>query len=340
MYRQGKRYLRDARKNPSPTQLHNLRKRMKYFWYQVEILQPIFPGPMRAYASTLESIAENLGVYHDLQVMQDFLAGLEIIPDARVNEALQEACMARKSMLLNNIWPLAEIAYSEKPRAMVDRLASYWKVYAHSALTNTTQLYQPMKNENRTAWILHFQEINKLMEDQLEKWKSINEITETYDEFIKNLKKLKDLQPDLEKNLEPVQDEFKEKRENLIDKIFPIANILAVYGSDNNLKKVVRNMIISREELSRLKKAKLLDIAGRMLKTTEKYFPDPGQEDSELARYGLTAIMVDEFSTALTKYAYALQLNKDLLRNRGRSKKTSNRLLKANRELLRKDSTP
>lgn len=132
MYRQGRRYLRDARKNPSPAQLHDLRKRMKYFWYQVDILQPIFPGPMKAYASTLETIGENLGVYHDLQVMQEFLAGSEIIPDARVNEALQEACIARKSMLLQNIWPMAGMAYSEKPRAMVDRLASYWEVYARS----------------------------------------------------------------------------------------------------------------------------------------------------------------------------------------------------------------
>jgi hypothetical protein len=88
--------------------------------------------------------------------------------------------------------------------------------------------------------------------------------------------------------------------------------------------------------LSKLKKAKLLDFAGRMLKTTEKYFPDPEQTDSELSRYGLTPIMVDEFSTALTKYAYALQLSNDLLRNRSKSKKISNRLLKANREMLEK----
>jgi CHAD domain-containing protein len=130
IYRQGRRYLRDARKNPSPTQLHDLRKRMKYFWYQVDILQPIFPGPMKAYASTLETIAENLGVYHDLQVLQEFLARSKIIPGARVSEALQEACIAKKSMLLRDIWPLAGIAYSEKPQSMVNRLASYWKVYA------------------------------------------------------------------------------------------------------------------------------------------------------------------------------------------------------------------
>ncbi len=130
VYRQGRRYLRNARKNPSPTRLHDLRKRMKYFWYQVDILQPIFPGPMKAYASTLEMISENLGVYHDLQVLQEFLAGSEIIQDARVNEALQEACIAKKSMLLQNIWPMAGMAYSEKPQSMVNRLASYWEIFA------------------------------------------------------------------------------------------------------------------------------------------------------------------------------------------------------------------
>ncbi len=193
-----------------------------------------------------------------------------------------------------------------------------------------------MKNEKRMAWILQFQEINKLMEDQLEKWHSIAEIRKTYDEFIKNLKKLKDLQPDLEKNLDPVQDELKEKHENLIGKIFPLTNILAVYINDKKLKKGTRSMIISKDELDKLKKAKLLDLASRILETTEKYLPDPDMEDHDLFRYGITTIMVDEFSSALTKYAYALQLNKDLFNNRSKSRKTSNRLMKVNLEILDK----
>ncbi len=174
------------------------------------------------------------------------------------------------------------------------------------------------------------------MEEQLEKWNSISQIRKAYDEFIRNLKKLKDLQPDLEKNLEPVQDELKAKQERLIEKLFPVANILLVYGADNKIKKPLRNMIISQEELARMKKEKLLDLSGKMLNITDKYFPDPEQSESELSAYGLTPAMVDEFSQALTKYAYALQLNKDLLRNRSKSKKTSNRLLKANREILEK----
>ncbi len=193
-----------------------------------------------------------------------------------------------------------------------------------------------MKNEKRTAWILHFQEISKLMEDQLEKWNSITEIRKTYDEFIKNLKKLKDLQPDLEKNLGPVHDELEEKREYLIGKIFPVTNILAVYTSDNKLKQDSGKMIIGKEELSRLKHARLLDFASRMLKTTEKYYQGQVQGDGELSRYGMTPIMIDEFSTAVTRYAHSLKLSKDLLRNRNRSKKTSNRMLRANRKILQK----
>jgi hypothetical protein len=193
-----------------------------------------------------------------------------------------------------------------------------------------------MKDEKRSTWLLQFQELNKLMEEQLEKWNSIAEIRKTYDEFIRNLKKIKDLQPDLEKNLGPVQEDLKSKQEQLIEKIFPLANILAVYGSDHKLKKSVRTMITSQEELQKMKRGKLLDLAGRLLKITEKLFPDPEKTDSELMQYGLTAAMVEEFSAALTKYAYALQLSSDLMRNRSRSKKLSNRLLKANRKMLEK----
>ena len=130
IYRQGKRFLKDARKNPTSTLLHDLRKKMKYFWYQVEILQPIFPGPMKAYAGTLEKITENLGAYHDLEVLQEFLRESGDITPPQINETLQEACLAKKSMLLYTIWPMADMAYSEEPKAMVSRLASYWKVYA------------------------------------------------------------------------------------------------------------------------------------------------------------------------------------------------------------------
>ena len=193
-----------------------------------------------------------------------------------------------------------------------------------------------MKIEKRSAILHQFRDINELMEEQLEKWNSIAEIRKTYDEFIRNLKKLMDLQPDLERNLGPVQEDLREKQEQLIAKVFPLANILAVYAADRKIKKSPRSLKTSQSELQQMKRGKLLELAGKILKTTERLFPDPEQEEGELTPYGLTAAMVEEFSSALTKYSYALHLSKDLLRNRNKSKKLSNRLLNANRELLEK----
>jgi CHAD domain-containing protein len=129
MYRQGRRYLKQARRDPSPTLLHDLRKRMKYFWHQVEILQPIYPGPLKAYAATLEKITENLGTYNDLQILQEFITESDIPSDPVIQETLQEACRAKQTMLLHDLWPRADMAYSEQPEAMVARLGSYWRIY-------------------------------------------------------------------------------------------------------------------------------------------------------------------------------------------------------------------
>ncbi len=193
-----------------------------------------------------------------------------------------------------------------------------------------------MKNEKRSAWILQFQEINKLMEDQLEKWKSIEKIRKTYDEFVNILKKLTDLQPDLEKNLDPVQKDQEEKYAQLIEKTFPVANILTVYRSDHNVKKGDRSMVISQSALNKLKKKELLDHAGRMMKTVEKHYPDENKTESELSQYGLTPVMVEDLQTAIHQYEYALKLHKDLLSNRSRSENKSGQFLKVNRKLLEK----
>jgi len=56
MYRQGRDYLITAKKKPDMHLLHDMRKRMKYLWYHMEILKPIYPGTLKAYANSLEHI--------------------------------------------------------------------------------------------------------------------------------------------------------------------------------------------------------------------------------------------------------------------------------------------
>lgn len=129
MYRQGKDYLIQARKDPDMHHLHDMRKRMKYLWYQVEILRPIYPGMLKAYGKSLENVSEKLGVYHDLAVASEFLrknyGGLR----DEIHETLLEACEFKKSALLPGLLKKSGVLFSEEPESLVQRLGEYWKIY-------------------------------------------------------------------------------------------------------------------------------------------------------------------------------------------------------------------
>jgi CHAD domain-containing protein len=129
MYRQGKDYLIQARKNPDMHHLHDMRKRMKYLWYQVEILRPIYPGMLKAYSRSLENITEKLGVYHDLAVASEFLRENDGGLREEIHETLLDACEFRKSALLPGLLKESEILFSEEPELLVQRLGEYWRIY-------------------------------------------------------------------------------------------------------------------------------------------------------------------------------------------------------------------
>jgi CHAD domain-containing protein len=129
IYKQGMRYRDLARVQPSYHNLHDLRKRMKYLWYQMLILQPIFPSMLEAYAETLGSIGENLGIYHDFSELQLYLERNTGIIEDSINDTLAEGCEFKKISILNRTWNSIDAIYSEKPKAIADRFTNYWETY-------------------------------------------------------------------------------------------------------------------------------------------------------------------------------------------------------------------
>lgn len=129
IYRQGKEYLHSVKENPDVHLLHDMRKRMKYLWYQVEILRPIYPATLKAFANSLENITEKLGIYHDLAVLEEYLGehdgGLETV----LRQTLLDACAFRREGLLPGIIRMSEAAYSEKPEAFMHRMQEYWRIF-------------------------------------------------------------------------------------------------------------------------------------------------------------------------------------------------------------------
>lgn len=68
-YTRGCRAMNKAYKCGSAEQFHEWRKRTKYHWYHIRLLQEMWPQVMKAYSGTLHRLSNLLGDDHDLAVL-------------------------------------------------------------------------------------------------------------------------------------------------------------------------------------------------------------------------------------------------------------------------------
>ena len=124
-YRRARKAMRKAEKTPTPEHFHDWRKRCKYHWYHARLLQPIWPGPMKAHIACAHELGDVLGEHHDLTVFLDALAvqALKFDNDARI-EVMAGLVRSRQVVLATRAFALGARLLAEPPSA----LASSWGV--------------------------------------------------------------------------------------------------------------------------------------------------------------------------------------------------------------------
>ncbi|MEJ0036111.1 MAG: CHAD domain-containing protein [Gammaproteobacteria bacterium] len=70
VYRTGRKAMKQARKTPTPECLHEWRKQVKYLWHQLQLVEPMSPGPIGALADQMKKLSDYLGEDHDLAVLR------------------------------------------------------------------------------------------------------------------------------------------------------------------------------------------------------------------------------------------------------------------------------
>ena len=111
--RQGRRALGDL----SPEGIHELRKRVKDHWYQVQLLRRVWPEMMKGHSAAVESLSDALGDHHDLDVLETALG-----------EAAPRAIFAARRAELEGVAvPMARLVFSESPAAWRQRIRGYWR---------------------------------------------------------------------------------------------------------------------------------------------------------------------------------------------------------------------
>jgi CHAD domain-containing protein len=132
-YSQARRALKQARATPTDVHLHELRKQTKYFWHQIQILEPLWPGQLNELADEAHRVADLLGDDHDLAVLRTRVLGT---PEAFPTEASHKALLALLDRCRDGLQgkglALAQRLYDERPAAFTARLGKYWHDWRRS----------------------------------------------------------------------------------------------------------------------------------------------------------------------------------------------------------------
>jgi len=136
VYRRGRRYYAITRVDGSVENFHEWRKQVKYLWYQMSVLNPIWPKPLGTLANELGKLADYLSEDHDLAVLRERAVhhGQMLIDSSEIDK-LVVLINHRRLQLQNRATSLGSRLYAEKPKTFVSRIETYWNAWRPSEVT-------------------------------------------------------------------------------------------------------------------------------------------------------------------------------------------------------------
>jgi CHAD domain-containing protein len=128
VYRQGRKAFATSQAVPSPENLHEWRKQVKYLWHQLQVLEPLRPGAIGKRADRAHKLADYLGNHHDLSVLRNKVADLaDAFPDAASRSALLALIDRYRTRLQDKAFVLGRRLYEKKSGVFATRFGQYWR---------------------------------------------------------------------------------------------------------------------------------------------------------------------------------------------------------------------
>ena len=128
VYRAGRKARAQAHKAPSPECLHEWRKQAKYLWHQLQLLEPMSPGPIGSLADQVKKLSDYLGDDHDLAVLRGKVtANAKHFPAPGGPGALLALIDRCQDRLRARAFFAGRRIYDDPPAAFTKRFERYWR---------------------------------------------------------------------------------------------------------------------------------------------------------------------------------------------------------------------
>lgn len=131
VYKRGYLAYQTVQDQPTVENLHEWRKRVKYLWYHLKIICPIWPDMLGELSDQLHHLANYLGDDHDLAILRQFItAHSEQLKDFEDEVSVLVALIDRRRVQLqSDANLLGQRVYAEKASSFVKRLQAYWQAW-------------------------------------------------------------------------------------------------------------------------------------------------------------------------------------------------------------------
>ena len=130
LYRRGQRRMLAAHEDPSPTALHEWRKRVKDLGYTLRLVAPAWPAVLEPLAAEAQRQWDLLGDDHDLVLLAEAATVRSEVFARRTDlDAFHDVIAARRAELQQEAFALGARLYADKPNAFARRIDTWLEVW-------------------------------------------------------------------------------------------------------------------------------------------------------------------------------------------------------------------
>jgi CHAD domain-containing protein len=133
LYRQNRTWMKCASSSDKDEDFHEWRKRVKYYFYLLKMLTPMWPSRLGKTVKHLDCLQDKLGKDHDLAVLKSFLVKHLSNPGYRtpVGQVIQYL-KKRSAKFRKQSRALGKILFDDKPNQWMKALRKRWEDWQSS----------------------------------------------------------------------------------------------------------------------------------------------------------------------------------------------------------------
>jgi len=129
VYRKGRKAAAGLAPGDGIAAHHEVRKLVKYHWYHLRLLQPLWPPVIRARAGEASALGDLLGLHHDIAVLAGRLEAGGSLAGHGGADILLDLAVGRGAAIERKLGrPLARL-YAQSPDALGEHWHALWQVW-------------------------------------------------------------------------------------------------------------------------------------------------------------------------------------------------------------------